>query len=224
MIITTLYRSKLVTLLAFPVLGIIPKTFDQLAFSQFEVGFMRSGDSAYNTFARSTDPVYVNLLRRMEVMKGSSLKCLKNAVNKENYACIGYNFDISYLHHRNFSNLEARKLKYSGARTYNVWSGLATEAQSMFRKNFEKVLGQTMPFHLAEIWKKMDMYRNIRLPKLRWWKATNQMDKMRVGVEASSDELTLKNIKGVLHIYLISIVVCTIAFLQEILACQKFCR
>lgn len=223
MIITTLYRSKLVTLLAFPVLGIVPKTFDELAFSKFEVGFMRNGDSAYNTFVRSTDPVYVSLTQRMEVMKGINLDCLKKVVNKEQYACIGYNFDIMYLHQRNFSDLEARKLKYSGARTYNVWLGICTEAQSMFRINFEKVLGQTMPFYLAEIWKKVDMYENIRQPKLHWWKATNQTDKLEVGVEESEDELTLKNIKGIFYIYLISIAVCILAFLKEIFSCKKLC-
>jgi len=41
MIVNTLYRSKLVTLLAFPVLVQVPETFEQLAYSDFKVGFMK---------------------------------------------------------------------------------------------------------------------------------------------------------------------------------------
>lgn len=49
MVITCLYRSKLTSLLAFPVFTTLPETFEDLAKSDLEIGFMKHGDSAYNT-------------------------------------------------------------------------------------------------------------------------------------------------------------------------------
>lgn len=214
LIVTTLYRSKLVTLLAFPVLGKVPKTFEELAFSDFKVGFMKNGDSAYSTFSRSKDPVYVELVKRMEVMKGVNLECLEKVVNEQRYACIAYDFDVKYLQQKNFSDVNARKLKYSNARTYNVWLGLATEAHSIFMVNFGKVLGQTTPFHLAEVWSKMDMYANVRKPKLEWWKAAN-LTGMSFNDNDAQIGLTFSNIQGVFYVFLYCNIVSILALLYE---------
>lgn len=64
-----MHRSKLVSLLAFPVIEQLPITFDELAYSSYDVGFMKHGDSAYNTLAASTDPVYVKLIKVSLIIK-----------------------------------------------------------------------------------------------------------------------------------------------------------
>jgi len=63
LVVTTIYRSKLVSLLAFPIMEKLPQTFEELVASDYHVAFVRHGDSAYNTLKASTDPVYVTLVR-----------------------------------------------------------------------------------------------------------------------------------------------------------------
>lgn len=210
------YRSRLVSLLAFPVLGEVPETFNQLAFSDFNVGFMKNGDSAYSTFSKSKDAIYVELLNEMEIFKGVNIECLEKVVSHEKYGCIAYDFDVVYLIQKNFSDVKARKVKFSIARTYNVWLGIATEAQSIFRVNFGKILGRTMPFHLGQVWENMDMHENVRKPKLKWWKDTNQTQEIsQVEQKLSAANLELKNIHGVFYIYFYCVIISMFSFVIE---------
>ncbi len=65
-IIVFVSRSKMVSLLAFPILEPVPQTFDQLvATTDYTIGFLRHGDSAYNAIKASSDPVYSTLLKKM---------------------------------------------------------------------------------------------------------------------------------------------------------------
>ncbi|CAL8111655.1 unnamed protein product [Orchesella dallaii] len=218
MIINTLYRSKLVALLAFPVLVDIPETFDQLAYSDFKVAFMKHGDSALNTFKASRDPVYVKLYKEMEVVRGMGLECLEKVVREENSACIAYDFDVMYLRGRNFSNADSRKIMSSTARTYNIWIGVATEANSIYRINFGKIVGNTMPFHMVNIWDQMDMYSNVKLLKLKWWAETNQTWNANGEEEQDSQNLTLKHIKGSFYMWLCCLTMSFMALCYEFIA------
>jgi hypothetical protein len=134
LVLTTLYRSKLVSLLAFPYIESLPRDFEELAYSSYKVGFMKSGDSAYNTLAASTDPVYVKLLKEMEIVEGKvGLKCLEKVVTQRKYGCIAYDFALRYLTEKNLSDADSRKLVFAPARTYNTFLGIATEGKSIYR-------------------------------------------------------------------------------------------
>lgn len=213
MILTNVYRSKMVTLLAFPVLGSLPETFEELAFSDYHVGFIKYGDSAYNTLAASTDPVYVKLVKEMETFGDAGLECMEK-IFKFKYACIGYSFALKYLIEKNLSDSDTRKLVTAPATTYNVWLGLSTEGRSIYRVNFGKWLGYTRQFHLADIWKKIDMYYNVRLLKLKWWEATHQSEKMRWN-EVESDNLTMKHIAGTFYVLGVCLALSCAIFIQE---------
>ncbi len=216
MVLTTVYRSKMVTLLAFPVLGELPKTFEQLAFSDYQVGFMKHGDSAYNTLAASTDPVYVKLVAEMEIFAGVGLECLEKVV-KYKYGCIAYDFALVHLVERNLSDSDTRKLVFAPARTYNIWLGLGTEGKSIYRINFGKMLSYTRQFHLADIWDKMDMYYNVRLQKLKWWESSNQMDKAKL-VQEEQDDLTMKHFAGAFYVLMACLIISSVVFIQELVS------
>lgn len=79
--------------------------------------------------------------------------------------------------------------------------GLAMQPHSIYKTNFEKVLGQTRPFHLSYIWDKMDMYDNIKKPKIKWLTETNQSEIIgKKGDEGTL--LSMSNIEGVFYLYL----------------------
>jgi hypothetical protein len=93
----------MVSLLAFPVLGKLPQTFNELVESDYKVGFIKHGDSAYNTLKASTDPVYVKLLEDMEIITGNGLECLEKVISSH-YSCIAYDFSTIYLKARNLTD------------------------------------------------------------------------------------------------------------------------
>ncbi|CAL8111617.1 unnamed protein product [Orchesella dallaii] len=220
MLVTNMYRCKMATLLAFPSVGKVPETFDELAFSDYEVGYVRHGDSAYNTLAASTDPVYVKLVGEMTIFHGYGLECLEKVVKSNKYGCIAYDFSLVHVRERNMSDSDARKLRLAPVKTYNIWLGVSTEGKSIYRLNFGKWLGLTRQFHLLDIWDKIDLYWNVRKLKLDWWISTNQTDKMKF-VEADSDDLTLKHIAGAFYILIFFLSISTLAFIYEIVVYYK---
>ncbi len=123
----------MVSLLAFPIMEQIPLTFEELVSSDYQVGFIKHGDSAYNTLKASTDPVYVTLVKRMEIITGNGLECLERAVAKK-YACIAYTVSTVYLKAKNLSDSDTRKLVFAPETTYNVFMGLALESGSLYKE------------------------------------------------------------------------------------------
>ncbi len=119
--LTSFNRSKMVSILAFPFLEPVPQTFQELVASGYSIGFLKHGDSAYNTLKSSRDPVYVKLVKEMEILTGNGLDCLHRALNtKKSNACIGYFVSISYIMARNFSDAEVRSISFSKDSTYSV--------------------------------------------------------------------------------------------------------
>jgi hypothetical protein len=206
----------MVSLLAFPVLEKLPITFEQLTSSDYEVGFVKHGDSAYNTLKASTDPVYFTLLQRMEIITGHGLDCLEHAVEKK-YACILYATASVYLKARNLSDSDIRKLVFAPESTYFIVLGLALEDHSIYKEGFERWIGWTRPFYLEQLWEDMDMYYKVRLPKRQWWLETNQTDKLAHSDAAESDDLTLKHISGAFYALAACLFLSLVVFIQEIL-------
>ncbi|OXA46381.1 hypothetical protein Fcan01_18893 [Folsomia candida] len=69
----------MISFLAFPVFEKLPQTFEQLMAWDYEVGFLKHGDSAYNTLKASTDKVYVKLLNEMEIITGNGLEYFRRS-------------------------------------------------------------------------------------------------------------------------------------------------
>ncbi|OXA46604.1 hypothetical protein Fcan01_18887 [Folsomia candida] len=206
----------MVSLLTFPVLEQLPLTFEQLVASDYQVGFIKHGDSAYNMLKASTDKVYVTLVKEMEIITGNGLECVERAVAKK-YACIAYAFSTIYLKARNLSDSDIRKLVFAPESTYCVFVGLTLEGGSIYKEGFERWLGWTIPFHLADLWEEQDMYYNVRLPKRAWWLATNQTDKLKHSdFFAESDDLTLKHISGAFYALGGCLLICAGVFVQEL--------
>jgi hypothetical protein len=216
LVLTTIYRTKLVSFMAFPLMAETPNDFDELAYSGYAVGFMKHGDSAYNTLAASTDPVYVKLINEMEVIEGYGLECLDNAV-KGSYGCIGYDYSFRHLLERNLSAMDASNLKFTPAHTYNIYYGISFEGKSIFRVNFGYWLSFVRPMGLHHFWEATDVYYTVRLLKRKWWEETGQSEKASLHASTDDDNLTLKHISGSFYILLILLAVCTCVFFGEVL-------
>jgi hypothetical protein len=206
----------MVSLLAFPIIAQIPLTFEELIATDYQVGFVKHGDSALNTLKASTDPVYVKLVANMEIITGSGMDCFERAVAKK-YACIAYKTFTVYLKARNLSDSDTRKLVFAPDMTYFIVLGLAFESGSIYKEGFERWLGWTRPFHLTHLWEQNDLYYNVRLPKRQWWLETNQTDKLTHTDVAESDDLTLRHISGAFYALAACLFLSFVVFIQEIL-------
>lgn len=60
------------------------------------------------------------------------------------------------------------------------------------------------------------MYYNVRLPKLAWWRETNQTDKLEHSYAGESDDLTLKHISGAFYALAGCLLISTGVFIQEL--------
>lgn len=126
-VIKSAYRSKLAALWTFPIFPEIPQTLPELVISpDYEIGFMKHGDSAYGAITGSNDPIYLKLVSDMQVFEGrKDFKCLENvfkANNKYKSVCIGYSFSLKYLQQKYFSDKQNRKIIYlSEAKTYIIF-------------------------------------------------------------------------------------------------------
>ena len=103
-ILTTAYRSKLVTQMTFPTMQTVPKTFAELARSDFQWGLESAaiGGAAHQYLRTSMNPVNRQIFSHMRLEKDSQ-NCFTQAIVKH-FACITWIGQGEYILHRNFTD------------------------------------------------------------------------------------------------------------------------
>ncbi|OXA53986.1 Glutamate receptor 2 [Folsomia candida] len=223
LIITTIYRSKMVSLLAFPLYEDLPESYEDLVNSDYTYAFLREGDSGWDFLRASTHPVFVKFVANMEVIgaKGG-LDCMRGVVTKRKYACIIYSISSPYVIARNMSDAEARDLVLAPETTYMVFVGIALQGGSIYRTNLDRWLSRIHPFHLEAIWTAQDEYETIRLPRIKWLQETNQTDEMTRDLEEVNN-LTLKHILGAFYALAACLLISLVLFLHELIRFRMRC-
>ncbi|XP_021953135.2 glutamate receptor ionotropic, delta-2 [Folsomia candida] len=218
LIITTIYRSKMVGFLAFPLYESLPQTYRDLAYSNFTLGFVMEGDSALNTFKASRDHVYVKLIKKMEIIPLNALNCVERILKRAGYACISYTQSMEYVKTKNLSCSESRKLIRAKETTYSIFVGLALTGGSIYKEGFDRMIARTRSFHLPEVWKVFNLYHNVYLPKRAWWLETNNSEKLRQTSKADeNDDLTLRHISGAFYVLAGCLALCLVFFTMEVI-------
>jgi hypothetical protein len=111
----------MVSLLAIPSIETPPQTFQQLAGSDYGVGFLKAGDSALNALKSSTDPVYMKLVGNMEIISSiNGFTCFERVLRGK-YACLAYRFSHEFIKASNLSDAESRDLITAPDTTFNVF-------------------------------------------------------------------------------------------------------
>lgn len=109
LIISTAYRGKLVSLIAFPALTWVPSTFDDLANSDYRVGVnvLGKGGAAYSILSTSKSPVYASLFKKMEIYPDPAV-CMREGL-KSNIGCIMWKSVADSTEAKNFTDKFGRK-------------------------------------------------------------------------------------------------------------------
>lgn len=225
-VITSAYRSKLAALWTFPIFNQIPQTLHELVNSpDYKIGFMKHGNAAYNAITISTDPTYVKLVTSMKIFEGKNdVKCLENVFkinDKYKYVCIGYSFALKYLKEKDFSDRENRKIIFlDEEKNYIIFLGIATQPGSVYSQLFGKYLGYVQQFDLYNVWNRMDMYYNVKLPKLNLWRViqgnkTEKRDDSDKYAMIYNNNLTMRQIIGVVYIFIFGIFISMVIYICE---------
>lgn len=82
LLISTAYRSKLVTFLAFPNVDPPPDSFEALAKSSYKIGLQYIKGAAYQVFKNSKNPTYSKIFKRMS-LESEDVNCFLAASKKE---------------------------------------------------------------------------------------------------------------------------------------------
>ncbi|CAL8072909.1 unnamed protein product [Orchesella dallaii] len=173
LIISTAYRGKLVSLIAFPASTWVPTTFDDLAHSQYRVGVnvLGKGGAAYSVLSTSKSPVYQNLFRRMEIYPDPTV-CLKDGLTHD-IGCIMWKSVADYTQYRNFTDVFGRSpFQPSQQTTSFIADGYIWEKRAIFRKHFDNLTWSIVESGLSTVWfytdlealkkKRMDWERKVK--------------------------------------------------------------
>jgi hypothetical protein len=161
LVISTAYKSKMVSFMTFPVLSEVPNSFEQLAKSKFKIDFHYFGNVGYSLFKTSKSPTFVKIYEKM-YREPNPLECLGRTA-KEKSACIIFIITFEELKHRNFSDRTgASPLKFQPYRGVMFPAGVVNEHKSKLQANFKWILGTAMEMGLMRFWENQDLQSTLR--------------------------------------------------------------
>jgi len=234
LIISTIYRSKMVTVMTFPMYEKIPANFEELATSNFKYGLLdKGGGASYSLFKNSETPTFVNIFKSM-TLESDPMDCLLKVV-QQRFVCISYSSVASYYLTRNFVKFINSKPKLSPSYAFYIPAGLAVEKQSLLLPRFNWIIRTSIDMGLVEQWFRMDAAA-VKFDAFKLWKRKLELTKMRQqsstqdeSFEGVPDELIkqvdidkenqlkIHQLKGSFVVVILGSIVGIIAFFSEVL-------
>ncbi|CAG7824729.1 unnamed protein product [Allacma fusca] len=213
LVMSTLYKGKIVGLLAFPNYPTAPRNFDELAASDYSWGLQFYGGLAYDLFRLSSNPTLKYLASKME-LEPNATRCYERARNSK-FSCITYGAMADYSIQKNFSNKFGKSdVSVAPSREFITSVAPAVKKRSYLIRIFDWMISKTVDSGLIDRWVLMD-YELMRQEKLK----ASLNGKGNVFVELQHDQdhsiLTLKNLKGAFVILVVGGAWSLILFLFE---------
>ncbi|CAL8072510.1 unnamed protein product [Orchesella dallaii] len=217
LIVTTAYKSQLVSFLAFPNVIQPPTTFSDLASSKYSIVLQYTG-AAYQLFKTSKSPTYIKIVEKMEI-ENSDVKCFKNVIHKK-AACISWENIVDYVAHKNLSDKHGRvPLIKAAAKGYFLLGGIMMRKRSIFKKEFDMLINSAMDSGLMTKWKTIDREWILRERKVL------EKDNNQTRIDYSpavTESLTIQHLSGSLYMLLFGISVSSLVVLTEIIQWRKY--
>ena len=165
-IIATAYVSKLFEIFLMPSAGFVPKDFDQLATSDYDIGITYGGGLLYTYFETSKmgSSTY-NVFKRMAVMNVNA--CITAALQKQ-FACITFDKTSNHFLNTHFMKSNGKLprvvVEYTGQ--FQTYGSIATEKDSVLKESLDRILQMIFHSGILDVWSRQtegDMreeYRN----------------------------------------------------------------
>lgn len=221
-VLGTAYRSKLVSLISFPVLEMLPDTFEQLAdFSAkgFPVTLNDAGGSSLLYFKTSNNTALKTLVKHMDVKKNQK-ECIDHVVGSNSqHVCIMYNVIAENIIDRYFGGVSSKQMNVELHDSINTSPvGLVYPIQSPHALKFDWGLSAASAFGITEKWKSIDS-AYIRMERLQvTQKEKKELNEMNT--DSGHTPLKIKNFIGTFYLFVVGFAASSVAFLLE--AVSKF--
>lgn len=212
LLITTSYRSKLVSVLAFPVVDEPPATFVSLAqATKFEIALQYLRGAAYTLMKTSPNPTFQTIFQRMQLEENDA-QCFQRAIGKP-FSCISWDSVASFVYHKNLSdkNGNVPLVKSQDTSTF-IAVGIIFQKRVVYRTKFNSVIFRAFDMGFMGKWKEVD-YEFIRNERREWERATNRSQV--VYAHDLKDILTLQNLSGTFGLLTVGLLGGLLVFVSE---------
>lgn len=151
----------------------------------------------------------------------------KDAVNcftaalESNFACIAWRHTADYIAYRNLSlvNRKSPLIAADDDKTLFVPFGLALKRRSILTSTFNKCMDMILVSGLETRWTADDMQELDKI-KIKWKQMRNS--KFTENEESANEELlSLKNLLGVMYMFVVGIVIALVVFVVELVKFWK---
>jgi len=165
LVMGTAFRSKLTSSLTRPEANVIlPRTFNELAFSGFVLYLRFYNAATYHTIITSKEPMYQELGKRM-ILVNTSEDCITRAILKENSACLDYSSggDVAVASNATLSVIMSPLLLKSEDNFISWPMIFAFRKGSPITQEFNFIVSQSMASGLHDFWIQQDKERYGRI-------------------------------------------------------------
>ncbi|XP_021953519.1 probable glutamate receptor [Folsomia candida] len=221
-LVTTAYRSTLVTFLAFPNMEQPPETFEELQSSTYAIGLQYIKGAAYQLLKHSKNPTYAGIFKRMS-LEEDDVACFLKSV-KSRYACISWDSIAEFVKHRNLTDKYGRSpVLRSPSCTFGIVAGLVMEKRAIFKTEIDQVFRWMVAGGILNKMNDLDV-QFIRRERTAWLKEVGmERDSVSSMVgEKGSKTLNLSHFSGSFYLFIICILVCIVTFGREFVDCKNF--
>lgn len=210
-IVTTAYKSKLVSFLAFPNVNQPPTAFEELANSDYSIILQYTG-AAYQLFKTSKSPTYMKIVKKMKI-EPSDVACLKTVLHSR-AACISWENIVDYVAQKNLSDKHGHvPLSKAAAKSYFLLGGIMMRKRTVFKREFDLYIKSAMDSGLMNKWKSLDK-QYILEERKEWERNANQT---RIDYTPPIQEsLTIQHLIGSFYLLLVGVATSTLAFSVEL--------
>ncbi|CAL8103751.1 unnamed protein product [Orchesella dallaii] len=221
-VLSTAYVSKIVGLLAFPVLEAQPSNFKELVDPNFRYGWGMdlSGGNLYAHFESSTNLVLRKVFRGLEPPK-TAVDCYGEAMRRK-FACISWRGTADYVAFKNLTLIKGKSPLISVDRDKTLFLplGFAMRRNSILMPNFNKVIQLLVDSGQGSKWIEEDL-AGVLKESVNWRKDGNlHQGRSR---EENSELLTLNHLMGVFFMFIFgngfAILCFSVEFLNTVIKC-----
>lgn len=210
-IVTTAYKSKLVSFLAFPIIIEPPNTFEELVDSDYSIVLQRTG-AAYQIFKTSKNPTYMQIMKQMEV-EPLDVTCFKKVFDSR-AACISWERIVGYVSQKNLTDIHGHvPLIKSGVTANFLVAGIMMRKRTVFRREFDFYIRSAMDSGLMNKFESLDK-QFILEERKEWERSTN---KTRISYATSIHQpLTIAHLMGSFYLLLAGALTSALVFCLEL--------
>ncbi|CAG7722897.1 unnamed protein product [Allacma fusca] len=211
LIISTLYRSKLLSLLGFPVIEPVPETFKELSNSNYHYGLQYLGGAAFNTFKTSENGIYKTIFNKMSIEK-NPVACIQKTKNNK-FSCIGYHGFAEWIVNQHMSDRYGRhSLIVSSTSSFFIPVGIIMKKYATYLQEFNAFIQPAVESGLVPEWFKQD-FSSVRTRRLISEKEKNTTTVFQD--EESVTALKIQQFAGAYVALALGVILATISFSVE---------